>query len=143
MRERGLITATSPEVGHEDPLTHILGLDLKRGLLVIRVRLLFSRLGALPVIFQLTDKMRLAGAERCWELQRMRMRKNRTTGKREESWESFQYYTSLPGAVRCMAEYDLRMAADAADFGRRIHRLESLVDNAVADLCDRLAGRLD
>ena len=52
-------------MGHEDPLTHILGLDLKRGLLVIRIRLLLPRLGALPVSRELEPGC-LAMLYNCW-----------------------------------------------------------------------------
>ena len=77
---------------------------------------------------QITETVRLKGVEREWQLQRLKMRKPRHGGdEKVPTWEAFRYYTSLAGAAKACAEYDLRVCEDLKDFQRRIDRLAAAI----------------
>lgn len=73
------------------------------------------------MIFPVTDKIRLVGTAREWQLQRVEVRKEKVT------WSSFKYYTSLASAISAMGMYDVRIATDVDDLVQRVHRLGLVV----------------
>jgi len=91
------------------------------------------------MIFQITDKVRLKGVSREWQLQKFHtvVKKN---GESYSEWQSFQYYTSIAHALKACAEYDFRMSDDVADLIARIKNLERVAREAEAMLVKAAEG---
>ena len=88
------------------------------------------------MIFEITEKVRLAGTEREWQLQRLEPRKRKGVPTLE--WRPFRFYRSLSAALRACADYDFRMAESWDDLDARITRLEALAAHAESNLAARL-----
>jgi hypothetical protein len=89
--------------------------------------------------FQITDKIRLKGTPKQWELQRKR-KGGASDDKKRPEWYPFQYYSSFHSALRACAEYDFRVAEDVADLTGRIARLEAVAQQSIELVNDAVQG---
>ena len=76
------------------------------------------------MIIQISDTERVKGTEREWQLQRLKVYKRR--GKEVREWQAYQYFSSLAGCYRALAEREVRLADDMKQAQERILELAEL-----------------
>jgi hypothetical protein len=76
------------------------------------------------MIIQINDTERVNGTEREWQLQRLRA--CRRKGKEIREWRPYQFYSSLGGCYRALAEREVRLAPDIKKAQDRIFKLADL-----------------
>lgn len=84
------------------------------------------------MIIDISDSIRIAGKERCWELQKSRTRNN------QKMWEPIKYYSGLQQALAAVGEREFRMSegyglANAVESLTDVtRRLQELLDDTLA-----------
>ena len=73
---------------------------------------------------QLSENERIKGTEREWQFQRLKV--CRRNGVTVREWRPYQFYTSLAGCYRDLAEREVRLAPDIKQAQERIEALADL-----------------
>lgn len=84
------------------------------------------------MILPINDKYAITSDTNQWMICRKSMRKTED-GEKEAYWQPFKYYSTLPGAVNGLVDYQLRLS-DAEGFVEAIEESKRIVAEIVSAL---------